>query len=175
MHNNPEFETFTYGHRPGLRSAAAHLRMLEKGDSVFFRTRLVDWDEDDAWGRGSLYLIGRFVLDRVLLKADLVANPKLTEIVKKNIHVMRWQLSPYLEPRNFRILVGSEESARFRHAVPFDERVLASVMQASDKGGAEHLGCVTGHDFALSGDRTCPVICDSASISNLEKYVRGCT
>jgi hypothetical protein len=169
MHNDPEFETFTFGDRPGTRLKTSPLRLLKKGDSLFFLARLVDWDDYDRWGRARSCLIGKLVLDRVLLKTELAANLKLIEIVKKNIHVMRWQLNPSLERRNFWIFVGSEESSRFRHAVPFDDHVMARVLRASDEETVEEE--TVGYRLFERGDRACCIIDDGGIISNLENHI----
>lgn len=175
MHNDPEFETFTYGDRPDLKSGAAPLREMNKGDSLFFLARLVEWDDENRWGRVGLYLIGEFVLDQVIMKSNAIANPELLEVVKNNAHVMRWHLSPSLERRNFWVFVGSRESRRFRHAVPFDERIVNRVLQTSDEKSAKKQEDAGKRHLVGQGNRECLVIHDPASISNLDEYTRGRT
>lgn len=171
MHNDPEFETFTYGDSPEANSRAANLRKLSRGDSLLFLARLVEWNLDKGWGQGGFYLVGELVLDRVVKKSDLATDPKLAEQVNRNAHVMRWQLNPYLEPHNFWVFVGSDRSSRFVHAVPFDGELMIQVLRAADGSPIKKRKEVSDIRFVGSNTRACRMIGDMNRIRILEEHI----
>ncbi|MBN1677884.1 MAG: hypothetical protein JW880_05030 [Candidatus Thermoplasmatota archaeon] len=173
MHNDPEFETFTYGDIPENNSRAANLRKLAGGDSLFFLARLVEWNENKGWGSAGFYLIGKLVVDKVVKKSDIVANPDLAATVRMNAHVLRWKLNPYLEPHNFWVFVGSSESSRFIHAVPFNGELMSQVLLAADGSRLKKRKGMTDISFVGSNTRACRLIKDASRIRILEERIEG--
>lgn len=171
MHNDPEFQTFTYGDSPEENSRASNLKKLAKGDSLFFLARLVELNEEGRWGQATLNLVGELVLDRVIRKTDLVAHPNLAGPVKGNAHVMRWTLNPYLEPHNFWVFVGSEKSSRFNHAVPFDGEMMTRVLRKADGSPIEKPRDKTDLWFVGTNTRACRIIEDAERIGVLQSHI----
>jgi len=171
MHDDPEFVSNTYGDHPETVPRAMNLKKLNKRDSLFYLARLVEWDEQKGWGRGSFYLVGELVLDRVVKKSDLETNSQLVEIAKNSVHVKRWLAKPDLGHDNFWVFVGSGESRRFTRAVPFGLEIAQKVMLSSrgtvivrDEGETENQ--VIG-----SYARACRLIEDSARIELLREHI----
>lgn len=169
MHNDPEFVTNTYGDTPDKRSA--NLKRLNKGDTLYYLARLVEWDNGN-WGKAGFYLIGSLVLDKIIKKSDLEKNPDLIQTVKNNAHVKRWLIKPDAEPDNLWVLVGSDQSKRFVHAVPFDKNIVQKVLLRRD--GAQIKFKQGKSDLQTIGEdtRPCRIIDDPARIKILEEHVK---
>lgn len=172
MHNDPEFVTHTYGDTPEDETRSINLKRLNRGDALYYLARLVQWDNGN-WGNAGFYLVGKLVLDKVIRKSDLIENPNLIQIVKKNAHVKRWLIKPEAEPKNFWVLVGSTQSKRFVHAVPFDKNIVQKVLLAgngtpikwdSDKTDLQTIGSYT---------RACRIISNPSHIKILENHVNA--
>jgi len=172
MHDDPEFETYTYGDSPENNPRAANLRRLVRGDSILFLARLVEWNEVDGWGLAGFYLVGELVLDRVVRRSELVADPELARPVSHNAHVIRWLLNRYLEPHNFWVFIGSRESRRFVHAVPFDGELMTRVLVAADGSTLKRHKEMTDLLFVGSNTRACRIIDDSNRVRILDEHIR---
>jgi len=57
-HNDPEFETFTYGDNSETTSRGAALKRLRPGDRLAFLARLERWHQGRATGQFGFYLVG---------------------------------------------------------------------------------------------------------------------
>jgi hypothetical protein len=171
MHNDPEFETFTYGDVPESNSRAANLKKLNPGDSVLFLARLVEWDDERGWGNGGFFFVGDLVLRRVVNKSDLSEDPRLVKLVENNAHVKRWRLNPYLEPHNFWVFVGSDRSARYQHAVPFDGKMLTDVLRKADGSPVSRKEGMTDNLFIGCNTRACRIIESQSRIEMLRKHI----
>lgn len=171
MHNDPEFVTHTYGDLPENETRSTNLRKFNKGDTLYYLARLVEWDNRN-WGKPGFYLVGKLVLDKIIKKSDLEKNPALIPEVQNNAHVKRWLIEPKTEPKNFWILVGSDQSERFVRAVPFDKTIVQKILLAangtpikwdSDKTELQTIGSYT---------RTCRIIDNLARIKILETHIK---
>lgn len=180
MHNDPEFITHTYGDTPEsepksskLTSSprAFNLKKLNKGDTLYYLARLVEWD-NGTWGKAGFYLVGKLVLDKIIKKSDLEKNTTLIPIVQNNAHVKRWIMKPEAEPWNFWVLVGSDQSKRFVHAVPFERNIVQRVLLRRD--GNPIRWEVGKTDLLTIGinTRTCRIIDNPERIEKLEEYVK---
>jgi hypothetical protein len=132
VHNEPEFETFTYGDVMSPR--AANLKHVEAGDQVWFLTRL--WSHDGArWGRGSdFYFIGRVVVElNLLISAGSRPEDVSAEIcrrIENNPHYRRWVYGNSQEA--FRIVIGRRPgSGRFGRAVRITPEVAGLLFGGS--------------------------------------------
>jgi hypothetical protein len=105
MHNDPEFITHTYGDWPENEPRSTNLKKLNKGDTLYYLARLVEW-ENGNWGKAGFYLVGKLVIDKTIKKSDIERNPALIQEVQNNAHVKRWLKEPKTEQKNFWILVG---------------------------------------------------------------------
>jgi len=150
---------------------ASNLKELTKGDTLYYLARLVEWD-NGTWGKPGFYLIGKLVLDRIIKKSDLEENPTLITTVQNNAHVKRWLIKPEAEPWNFWVLVGSDQSKRFVHAVPFDKNIIQKILLRRDgeqikfKQGKPDLRTI-GEDM-----RPCRKIDNPDCIKILEEHVK---
>ena len=66
VHNDPEFETFTYGDYPTRFPRASNLRYIVKGDYLFFLARMVEWKNGSFSGTAGFYLVGFFDIEDVV-------------------------------------------------------------------------------------------------------------
>ena len=174
MHNDPEFDTFTYGDVPESNSRAANLKRSSPGDSILFLARLVQWDEEKGWGNGGFFFVGDLVLERIITKSDLSVDSGLLKLVENNAHVKRWRLNPYLEPHNFWVFVGSDRSARYHHAVPFDVKMLTKVLRMADGRLVSRKEGMTDNLFIGCNTRACRVIESPLRIEILRKHIAEC-
>ena len=80
IHQDPEFETFTYGDPTSLKSG---LRNLETGDLLIFYAGLqgCDFPCDPA-----LYIIGYFVVEKAGIATDFTKQ-EIQEVFGRNFHV----------------------------------------------------------------------------------------
>lgn len=170
MHNDPEFVTHTYGDTPDKRSA--NLKRLNKGDTLYYLARLVECDNGN-WGKAGFYLVGSLVLDKIIKKSDLEKNPDLIQTVKKNAHVKRWLIKPDAEPENLWVLVGSNQSKRFIHAVPFDKNIVQKILLSGDGTPIKWDSDKTDLQTIGSYTRACRIIDTPSRIKILEDHVSG--
>jgi len=181
MHNDPEFITHTYGDTPevepkssNLKSSprAFNLKKLDKDDRLYYLARLVEWD-NGTWGKAGFYLIGNLVLDKIIKKSDLEKNPSLVQIVQNNAHVKRWLAKPEAEPWNFWVLVGSDQSKRFIHAVPFDKNIVQKVLIRRDGNPIKWESGKTNLRTIGENTRACRIIDNPSHIKILEDHVKA--
>jgi hypothetical protein len=114
IHNDPEWETFTYG---DPTSNKARLRTLQRGDLLAFYCGLKGWDFESA---PALYLIGYFEV-QVAGWANDFDPEQLNTLFKHNFHVRHNNI--FEEQRDRLVLVkGSERSRLLSKAVQISER-----------------------------------------------------
>jgi hypothetical protein len=119
-HNDPEFETYTYGDYPTCHARAANLKRLEKGDYIFFFARLVPWKEGRFVGKPMFGLIGFIEIEKIHRNITRKpTNPEFQEI-KRNAHMVRAESNSIFYD-GFWVFKGSEKSTRFKRAVCFDK------------------------------------------------------
>jgi Nucleotide modification associated domain 3 len=118
VHNDPEFETCTYGDVMSAR--AANLKYVVESDQLWFLARL--WNHDGLrWEKESdFYFIGRFEVEQNVLVAsnsgpgDFSAD--LLGRIECNAHYRRWVYCDGWDA--FRVITGKRPgSARFRRAL----------------------------------------------------------
>ena len=109
VHNDPEFENFTWG------SGKGELKSLGVDDFLFFIARLEPEDREKA----TFALIGFLEVDYVL---NSTCDPMINDpSFSNNEHVKRyWTYST----RGFTAFKGSENSRRFKKAVIFDREFV---------------------------------------------------
>lgn len=120
-HNDPEFETLTYGDG-GDNGRSSALTTLRPGDALLFLARLERWDDDGRAGQFGFYLIGGLSVDY----AEFV-TPRTVgrDRFAKNAHAIRGD-------ERFLGVAGSSRSRRFRKAVPITKDVCDKVFRAAD-------------------------------------------
>jgi hypothetical protein len=122
-HNDPEFETYTYGDYPTHYSRVANLKRIGRGDYILFFSRLVPWNKGRFGGKPIFGLIGFFEIENIY--RNIVRKPADTEFqeIKRNAHVIRAEGNPIFYD-DFWVFKGSEKSTRFKRAVAFDRRLI---------------------------------------------------
>jgi hypothetical protein len=117
-HNDPEFETFTYGDYPTRIPRASNLRCIRKGDYLFFLTRMVEWKKGSFSGAAGFYLVGFLEIENIA--KEITARParSMYQEIRNNAHMKRAEWDPIWYDR-FWVFKGSKRSKRFRRAVPF--------------------------------------------------------
>ena len=129
-HNDPEFETLTYGDNCETSPRAAALKQLEPGDFLFFLARLARQTDGKTPSHG-FYLIGYFQIDEVL--RDVRAQPD-SETLRRfghNAHVRRGLSDTDLWDR-FWVFRGSRRSRRFENAVPITRAIAVELFTSAD-------------------------------------------
>ena len=134
-HNDPEFETYTYGDYPTCHARAANLKRLGKGDYIFFFARLVPWSKGQ-FGSGARFAIIGFIEIEKIFK-DITRRPPEHEFnqIANNAHVIRGEVNSFFYD-GFWVFKGSPKSMRFSRAVTFN-RELITECGIKDVKGAE--------------------------------------
>ena len=120
-HNDPEFETFTYGD-VGENGRSTALTKMTAGDVLMFLARLEGWESRRRTGQANFYLIGGLLAEY----AGWVERHSPQEgRFQKNAH-------PYRGDTRFWGVAGSNRSRRFERAVPIDREICAKVFRDAD-------------------------------------------
>jgi hypothetical protein len=142
VHDDPEFETYTYG---DVRSSrASNLKYVELGDQLWFLARL--WNHDGSrWTRGSdFYFVGRFEVEQNILVPAKSERGHFScdslRRIERNAHYRRWVHANGQE--EFRIIAGSHTSQRFRRALRVTPDIAGLLFrgQYDPKSGMFHSG-----------------------------------
>ena len=164
-HNDPEFETFTYGDNCETTPRGASLKRLQQGDFLFFIARMEDWVADGPTQRFGFYLVGFLEIsasEGVL--ADVQAEPSEKLLVKfwNNAHIRRGLADPVHWDR-FWAFAGSEESRRFPYAVPVTRQLCEEAFRAAN--GAQWRWDEHRSDLQVIGSytRSCRCVIDPST------------
>lgn len=121
VHNDPEFETFTYGDISTPR--ASNLRKIKPNDVLLFLARLYKFKEGVFTDNGDLYFIGYFTIEENKIFDNWRIDIHSKELVKwrENAHFIKFEKG---KMETFRILKGvSNKSCRFERALRIDIKV----------------------------------------------------
>ena len=133
VHNDPEFDTFTYGDYPTLSPRAANLKRANIGDFLFFFARLELWKDGKFTGKAGFYLIGFFEIERILKNVTKRPTHSQLEVFGNNAHIKRGLSDPkYWD--GFWVFKGSKKSKLFKRAVPITREFINTVLTNSNKG-----------------------------------------
>src|SRR5208283_3479234 len=126
VHNDPEFNFYTYGDYPTWSPRAMNLRKAVKGDFFFFLARLVRY-HNGTFSKPGFFLIGCFEIDAIL--KDVYQKPSGHELrfFGSNAHIKR-ALNNRLLWDGFWVFKGSKKSRRFKYAIPFDRGFCDAVL-----------------------------------------------
>lgn len=133
VHNDPEFNTFTYGDYPTLTPRASNLQKINLKDHLFFLARLTQWKDGSFTEEPGFYLIGFFEVENIL--KEVTRKPPDSELEKfsSNPHIRRGLTNRRFWDR-FWVFKGSENSRRFRRAVPVTREFANQVITDSKRG-----------------------------------------
>jgi len=125
VHNDPEFDFYTYGDYPTCSPRASNLRKLCEGDYIVFFARLVAFRRK-FMRRAGFYFVGFFEIEDIY--RDLTKSPPQHVLwsIRSNAHVKRalWD-ERYWD--GFWVFRGSENSTRLVKAVPLTLNILRSL------------------------------------------------
>ena len=130
-HNDPEFETFTYGDNCEANARAAGLKSAGPGDHLFFLVRLAGWSEGSPTGRHGFYLVGVLRISAVLKGVRSRPTDGVIRAFKKNAHLRRGLTHPALWD-GFWVFKGGEGSRRFPRAVRVERALCERVFTKAD-------------------------------------------
>jgi len=181
-HNDPEFQSFTYGDFPS-NSRASNLKQLDPGDRLFFLARLVQWSGSHFTNEAGFYLIGFLDIDRIYDECELEDMVKSRmfdekfERVKNNAHMLMAQKYPEFWLHDVQgwkgswVFSGSDRSKRFTYAVPFDRELACEVMR--DAKGKEWTWPENQTELQRIGSytRSCRIIEDKLRIDKLHRAI----
>ena len=180
-HNDPEFESFTYGDNCETSPRAASLKHLTPGDLLFFLARLQGVPDDDLpvrarvrkaadalLDRNGFYLVGYLEIEEVL--PDVRSRPA-EDVLRRfgaNAHVRRGLCNPALWDR-FWVFRGSDRSRRFDRAVPVTRELARRVFTSADGSPWRWEGGRTGLQVIGSYTRSCRCVLDPALPGHMER------
>ena len=133
-HNDPEFETFTYGDNCETTPRGASLKGLQPGDFLFFIARMEGWDSNGPTRRYGFYLVGFLEIsgtDGILKDVQVEPSSNHMERFRENAHIRRGLTDPKYWDR-FWAFQGSEDSRRFTFAVPVTRDLCQEAFRAAD-------------------------------------------
>ncbi len=150
-HNDPEFDTFTYGDNCDNSPRAASLKRIQRGDYILFLARMVGAsainkskdpqigsanDLQKSSGVGLLghfgfYLVGYIKVADVLKRVLARPSSAILRRYGANAHIRKGMESS-LYWNGFWIFCGSNKSRRFRKAVPVTRQLSKQVFTSAD-------------------------------------------
>jgi hypothetical protein len=114
IHNDPDFETFTYGDGNSTKQTLVN---LEKGDYVVFYASLEGFDFEISAG---LYVIGYFEVEYSLLATEESQFELLTEDFAENYHIKNKEIfdRDIANPKNkgLKLVKGTTNSRKLKYA-----------------------------------------------------------
>ena len=120
-HNDPEFETLTYGDS-GENPKSSGLTRVRAGDALLFLARLEPWADGKRAEEPGFYLIGGLSVDYAEFVTPQSAG---RDRFAKNAHAIRGD-------ERFFGVAGTSRSRRFRHAVPLTRDICGKVFRAAN-------------------------------------------
>ena len=164
-HNDPEFETFTYGDNCETTPRGASLKGLQPSDFLFFIARMEDWKTDAPCGRYGFFLVGFLEIsetDGVLRDVQSEPNISALRSFQRNAHVRRGLSDPKYWDR-FWAFQGSERSRRFPYAVPVTPELCQKVFRAAGGSPWRWGGNRTELQVIGSYTRSCRCVIDPST------------
>ena len=173
-HNDPEFETFTYGDNCETSSRGAALKKLRPGDRLVFLARLERWHQGRATGQFGFYLVGFLEIagDDWALE-NVQKRPSRTTLAPflRNAHVRRG-LSDAALWDGYWVFRGSERSRRFLAAVPVTRELCEKVFRAADGSPWRWDGARSELQVIGSYTRTCRCVIDPSGQEGRDRAER---
>ena len=125
-HNDPEFDTFTYGDNCSTSPRGAALKQVKPSDTLIFLSRLAGGDGNGPTGSFGFYLVGFLHVEEVIREVTGRPCGPVLDRFAANAHVRRGLSDPKLWD-GFWAFGGSEHSRRFPKAVPVTRNLCAEV------------------------------------------------
>ena len=129
VHSDPEFDTFTYGDNCDVNPRASSLKTVERGDFIFFLSRLQTWKNNRFQNEFGFYLIGYLHVDQIVKSVNSPLDLILMDRFAINAHVRRAMSDQLWD--SFWLFGGSSWSKRFKKAVPVTRELCDQVFLTS--------------------------------------------
>ena len=130
-HNDPEFESFTYGDNCETSPRAASLKSMESGDFLFFLARLTRWLGGKPTMNHGFYLVGYLEIAEVIRDVRSLPTEDVLRRFSANAHIRRGLSNPDLWDR-FWMFRGSRDSRRFPKAIPVTREIASRIFTTAD-------------------------------------------
>lgn len=129
VHDDPEFETYTYGDLP-KNPRGSNLQNIQEGDFLFFIANLTRYENKKYFKKDfSFYFIGFFEIEKIIKnKIDIELN---SERIKNNAHYKRY-IEDNEKEINFFIIASSKNSRRFKKAFEVTKEFCDSCLRMKD-------------------------------------------
>lgn len=147
VHNDPEFETWTFGGVPEktyLKNERG-LNHLRPGDYLFFLSTLTEYANNEfirhQW---NYYLVGYFLVkDLISIKNSLkFGDDQQIKAISNNAHFRQFLATGLTEGSELYVVIGdSERSQRFKHLIPFTRDVIGEQNRRSFIGKIRTARC----------------------------------
>lgn len=160
IHNDPEFDTFTYGDNCDVNTRASSLREVSRGDFLLFISRLQKWDDIRPTNDFGFYFIGYIHVDQVVGSVIKPMDDSFLRRFSVNAHV-RAAMSDKHMWNSFWLFSGSSWSKRFLKAVPVTKEFSDKVFRKSNGQRWEWGANRTELQVIGSYTRTCRAILNS--------------
>lgn len=159
-HNDPEFETFTYGDICDDVPRASALKKLKSGDILLFLAGLECYIGSKRTGRYGFYLIGGLQIDSVIRTMTQPPDGCKGNRFAKNAHVVRGKITEQWD--GDWVFGGSNKSCRFHRAVPVNRPICDKVFRAAN--GSPWQWNSNRSDLQVIGSytRTCRCVLDTS-------------
>ena len=171
VHNDPEFDTFTYGDNCDVSPRASALRKVRRGDILLFIARLQHWEDCVRTNNFGFYFIGYLHVNRILGSGKEIPSGAGLERFSVNAHV-RMGMFDSSKWNSFWVFGGSSWSKRFSYAVPVTKKICNQVFRTADgsrwKWGEPHGG---RSDLQVIGSytRSCRCVIDYEKRNHAER------
>ncbi|MDC0035745.1 hypothetical protein OAJ44_05265 [Chloroflexi bacterium] len=160
-HNDPEFDTYTYGDNCEVNPRAMGMREVDRGDFLLFISRLQHWRTGKPTERYGFYFIGYLHVDQVLKSVSQQPSELEMQRFQVNSHIRRGMSDKSLWD-NFWVFGGSSWSNRFYKAVPVTKDLCNKVFVTAAGTSWEWKEGRTDLQTIGSYTRTCRCVIDSS-------------
>ena len=171
-HNDPEFDSFTYGDNCDVNARARALRGVERGDFLFFLARLQNYRKELAeltpLSEFGFYFVGFIHVDRIYRSVTDPLSTLDLEPINLNAHVRRAMTDDSLWD-SFWVFCGSSWSRRFKKAVPVTRELCEKIFTSADGSPWRWGGGRTDLQVIGSYTRTCRCAIDPSAPDGLER------
>ena len=158
-HNDPEFDTFTYGDNCNTSPRAASLKWIQPGDFLFFISRLQHWIDNRPGITHGFYLLGYLEIEAILANVRSQPDPSIMSRWGHNAHIRRGLSNNDLWD-GFWVFAGTPQSKRFRRALPVTRDLAERVFTQADGSAWQWDSGRTDLQVIGSYTRSCRCIID---------------
>lgn len=167
-HNDPEFDTYTYGDNCEVNPRASSLKRMESGDFLFFLARLDRWENDKPTNNHGFHLVGFLEIQDTLKDVRRLPDASLMPRFGHNAHIRRGLSDSELWDR-FWVFAGSESSVRFHRAIPVNRELCNQVFVSADGSPWSWDGGRSDLQIIGSYTRSCRCVIDPGLPAHAER------